>query len=116
MSPYRRNVVLGLTVVFALAVLGWMILQFGAQVATPFAPDTIKVKFITERADGVADGSPITFRGVDAGHVTKVRLMQDRPMVEFGGVVTREPPLPKNIVARIRTASALGSGSMISLE
>jgi phospholipid/cholesterol/gamma-HCH transport system substrate-binding protein len=107
---------LGLTVVFALAVLGWMILQFGGEVARPFAPPTITVKFISDRADGVADGSSITFRGVDTGHVTKVRLLPDRPMVEFEGVVNRDPPLPANLIARIRAASALGSGSMVSLE
>ena len=37
-------------------------------------------------------------------------------MVEFEGVINREPALPANVVAKVRTASALGSGSLISLE
>jgi phospholipid/cholesterol/gamma-HCH transport system substrate-binding protein len=116
MSPYRRNVMVGITVLAGLTFLAWMIIQFGGRVATPFAEDTIKVRFVSERADGVADGSPITFRGIDSGHVGRVWLAEDRKQVYFEGKVKRVPSIPGNVTARIRTSSLLGGGSVISLE
>jgi len=116
MSPYRRNVMVGVTVLAGLTFLAWMIIQFGGRVATPFADDTIRVRFVTERADGVADGSPITFRGIDAGHVTRVWLADNRKQVYFEGKVKKIPAVPGNVSARIRTSSLLGGGSVVSLE
>src|SRR5262245_61493465 len=116
MSPYRRNLMVGVTVVVALAALGWMILKFGSGVGSIFAPEQIAVTFIADRADGVGDGSPITYRGIESGHVTGVRLHGDARSVYFDGVINADPKLPSNLVARIRTASALGSGSLVSLE
>src|SRR3954464_7316296 len=77
MSPYRRNVMVGATVLFALGVLGWMILQFGGRAVAPLAPARLSVKFTTDRADGLAEGSPLTFRGVNVGQITKVTRGDD---------------------------------------
>src|SRR4051812_24626126 len=116
MSPYRRNVLLGATVLVGLGILAWMILQFGGNVAQFWGPETILVKFKTDRADGVADGSPILYRGVDSGHVTRVWIDQEtKQKVYFEATITRDPPLPGNIKGVIRTASLLGAGSSISL-
>lgn len=116
MSPYRRNLIVGVTVVLAMAALGWMILKFGSGVGSIFAPEQIAVTFVADRADGVADGSPITYRGIESGHVTTVRLDKDAGRVYFDGLINAEPKLPSNVVGRIRTASALGSGSLVALE
>ena len=37
MSPYRRNILVGVTVMGALIALGWMILKFGDRPARFFA-------------------------------------------------------------------------------
>ncbi|MBC8107645.1 MAG: MCE family protein, partial [Anaerolineae bacterium] len=117
MSNYSRNVLLGATVMLALVVLGWMILKFGGNVAAFWGPETILVRFVTVRADGVADGSPILYRGVDSGHVTRVWIDEEtKARVFFEATVNREPALPGNIKAVIRTASLLGAGSSITLE
>ena len=116
MSPYRRNLIVGITVVIALAALGWMILKFGSGVGSIFASKQMIVKFEADRADGVGDGSPITYRGLECGHVTKVELAPNRMLVFFEGSVNAEPKLPANLIARIRTASALGSGSAVTLD
>ncbi|MGH7177678.1 MAG: MlaD family protein, partial [Tepidisphaeraceae bacterium] len=116
MSPYRRNVLVGITMLVALSILAWMILQFGATIARPFAPATIPVKFITDRADGLADGSPVIYCGVDTGHVTRVRLSKERTSVVVDAVLNAEPALPSNVTGRIRASSILGSGSTIVLE
>lgn len=117
MSPYRRNVLLGLTVIIGLGILGWMILQFSGNVAQLWGPDTIRVQFVTNRADGVADGSPILYRGVDSGHVTRVWIDEETKLkVFFEAIVNREPALPGNLKGVIRTASLLGAGSSVTLE
>jgi phospholipid/cholesterol/gamma-HCH transport system substrate-binding protein len=104
------------TVLAALSALGWMILKFGGRVANVFAARTMVIEFESERADGVADGSGITYRGIEAGHVTRVWLNPDRKRVHFAAAVNVDPPLPRNLRATIRTASLLGTGSTVSLE
>src|SRR5262249_43322170 len=65
MSPYRRNVLVGATVLLAMGILGWMILQFGGHVITPFTVAKTRVMFIGDRSDGLSDGSPVVYRGVN---------------------------------------------------
>jgi phospholipid/cholesterol/gamma-HCH transport system substrate-binding protein len=116
MSPYRRNVLVGVTVMGALCVLGWMILKFGGSVARPFAPPSIPVVFETDRADGVADGSAINYLGVETGHVTEVEIdPQSRQRVVIRAVINTDPPLPANVRGVIKTSSLLGSGANIAL-
>ncbi len=115
MSPYRRNVLLGATVLCALCVLAWMILKFGGNVASIFAQATIDVEFITLRADGVADGSPVTYLGLESGHVTRVWLDEDRKHVHFIAAVNQSPALPGNVRGVIKTTSLLGAGSSVTL-
>ena len=106
----------GVVVLLGLAALGWMILRFGGNLASIFAAETIVVTFTTDRADGVADGSAVTYRGVESGHVRRVWLDDDRRRVRFTAVINAEPKLPRNLVGVIRTASLLGAGSSVSLE
>lgn len=116
MSPYKRNVVVGATVLVALVVLAWMILRFSGGVGTLFAPEQFRVTFVTPRADGIADGSAILYRGVEAGRILTVRLGDDQKTVVVEGLLNRYPPLPANIQGVIRNNSLLGSGAAIVLE
>jgi phospholipid/cholesterol/gamma-HCH transport system substrate-binding protein len=106
----------GATVLAALIVLAWMIIQFGGSLAVPFADKTIPVTFIADRADGLDDGSPITYRGIDSGTVTRIWLADDQKRVYFEGKIKLEPRIPRNVFGRIRTSSLLGAGSIVSLE
>src|SRR3954470_7812689 len=81
MSPYRRNVMVGLTVLTALGVLGWMILKFGGNILTPFAAPRTPITIVTDRADGLADGSPILFLGQNVGQVVSVTRTKDNKSV-----------------------------------
>src|SRR4051794_13179591 len=74
MSPYRRNILVGASVIVALAILGWMILQFGEAPARFLTKPTIPIHFESERADGLGEGSIISYRGVAVGHITDVKL------------------------------------------
>ena len=116
MSNYRRNVLVGATVLGALLMLGWMILRFGATLATPFADKMMPVRFITERADGLSEGSAVVFRGVTVGRVDDVERDPDQIHVYVNGEVDVNPPLPGKVTAKIRQGSILGSGSTLVLE
>ena len=117
MSPYRRNLLVGVTVLAALAALGWMMIQFGGAVATPFAPRHVPVRITAERADGLAEGSAIFFRGVQVGQVTRVYRTSDDPLrVQIEAEVEPSPPIPANVRGLIRIPSALGGGAIVDLE
>jgi len=116
MSNYRRNVLVGVTVLASMVMLGWMILRFGGSLGAPFAGKTMPVRFVTERADGLSEGSAILFRGVTVGRVTLVQRATDQIHVLVNGEVDVAPPLPAKLTARIRQGSILGSGSSLVLE
>src|SRR5688500_14551294 len=115
MSPYRRNILVGVTVLGALATLGWMILKFGDRPARFFATPSQSISFTTDRADGLGEGSQITYRGVVVGRVKQVLRTEDGKEVVIVGEVDRTPPLPANVEGAIRQVSQLGGTSNIHL-
>src|SRR4051812_36507490 len=114
MSPYRRNVMVGATVLTALLALGWMILKFaGAPIAWLIAP-RMQIHFVVDRADGLSEGSNVIYRGVNIGQITRVtRTNDDR--VRIDAAVPPDPPLPANIKGVIRSTGLLGGGSAMVL-
>ena len=115
MTPYRRNTLVGVTVLGALFVLGWMILKFGDRPARFFATETIPIKFITDRGDGLGEGSNLTYRGVIVGRVKVVKRSDDGKEVVIDAEVDKKPPLPGNLLGEITTVSALGGTSTLAL-
>jgi len=116
MNSFRRNLLVGLTILVALAMLGWFALEFGKVVASPFAPREIPVQFVCDRADGLSNGSPVTFHGVEVGHVEDVHLGQGNVTVVIDAMIDEHPPLPGNIVGEVRTVGALGGSALLALE
>src|SRR2546423_874450 len=116
MSPYRRNLLVGITVLGALITLGWMILKFGHRPARLFATPSMPVTFMTDRADGLGEGSNITYRGVIVGKVNIVRRTEDGKEVVIDAQLDRAPPLPANMFGEITMVSALGGTSTLVLQ
>jgi len=116
MSPQRRNVIVGVVVLAGLCALAWMLLTFAGDAAGIFVSNGLTVTLTTDRADGLAPGSLVFYRGVDVGRVTKVRRMPDNEHVEIALELDRDPPLPRNLVGLIKTNSALGSTAAVMLE
>jgi phospholipid/cholesterol/gamma-HCH transport system substrate-binding protein len=116
MNAYRRNVMIGATVLGSLIVLIWMLVKFGGDVLKPFAPPSIKVSLKTSRADGVAIGSQVYYRGVAVGKVIDVNRLSDNVSVEIIAEVESIPPLPENVEAHIRQTNLLGGNTGIALE
>jgi phospholipid/cholesterol/gamma-HCH transport system substrate-binding protein len=92
-----------------------MILKFGDRPAQLFAKPSMPIHFIGSRADGVGEGSPILYGGVNVGRVTGV-TRTSMTEIRLDASVDRDPPLPANVEGRIVAQSLLGAGSAISLE
>jgi phospholipid/cholesterol/gamma-HCH transport system substrate-binding protein len=116
MSPYRRNIFVGVVVLAGLAFLGWMILKFGDAPAKLFATPTFPVTFRSDRADGVGEGSPVLYRGVTVGRVQAIAREPDMRTIRIEATVDESPPLPANVFGRIVAQSLLGAGAAIALE
>jgi phospholipid/cholesterol/gamma-HCH transport system substrate-binding protein len=116
MPPYRRNILVGLTVIGGLLVFGWMSLTFSKNTAQLFAPPQIHVRFHAARADGLSAGSEVTYLGVEVGRVESLTRDDDGAGVTIDASLDREPPLPANVRGQIVAASALGGTSLIALD
>lgn len=116
MSPYRRNILLGITVLGAVTIFAWMILKFSTKTAEIFGPPQMPLQFVSTRADGLSEGSGVYYLGVNVGRVTNIVRSQDGRGVTIHAEVDREPPLPGNVHADITQSNLIGGASNIYLE
>ncbi len=76
----RRDVVVGLFVIFGLAALGWMIFKFGDLPTTVSRMRSFQIYTQFPTAPGVQKDTPVRFCGYQVGRVTNVmppRLLED---------------------------------------
>jgi len=116
MVAYRRNILVGITVVGAVLIFGWMILEFSTKTAGLFGPAQIPLHFVASQASGLSAGSEVQYLGVDVGRVTALARNSDNMSVTIDAMVDVKPPLPANIRAEIVSPSALGGAAIISLN
>lgn len=115
MSPRKRNIVTGIVVLLALATLTWMVLTFSGGAMRIFKPKGVPVVFRCDRADGLSEGSPVFFKGVEVGRITDVRRLEDNQTVLIEGELDNHPPLPQNLQGDIRAQSSLSSSCEVDL-
>jgi phospholipid/cholesterol/gamma-HCH transport system substrate-binding protein len=106
----------GIVVLGALLILAWMLIEFGAGLATPFSPANQPVSFVADRADGISNGSSVTYLGVIVGQVENVTRSDDQTQVYIQATVDTKPPLPANLKAVIRSQGLVGGGALVVLE
>lgn len=116
MSPKIRNTSVGIVVLFSFGILGWLMFQFGAAPATFLKPPQMDVTFISERGDGLGDGSQINYRGVEVGRVLSVKRDPTSDRIVIKAYLFLEPPLPSNLKADIIFTSPLGGVSSLDLK
>jgi phospholipid/cholesterol/gamma-HCH transport system substrate-binding protein len=116
MPTYKRNILVGATVLGAILGFVWMSLKFSSRAAEIFAPPQVVVHFHCPRADGLSPGSAIEYLGVQVGHVTAVARNSTGVGVSIDALVDSNPPLPANMRAQIVSAGLLGGGSLISMD
>jgi phospholipid/cholesterol/gamma-HCH transport system substrate-binding protein len=112
MSPFKKNLAVGATVLVALILLGWMILKFSDAPFKLFAKAQMPIVLQAPSAEGVSEGTAIYYLGVNVGRVVKIDRSKDLRSVLMQALV--DPPLPENLEGRIRT-QLFGGGAAISL-
>lgn len=115
MSAYRKNLLVGLTVLLALLLLGWMILRFSDAPFQLFRTPQITLRIRAATAEGVSVGTPIYYLGVSVGRVDSIEREPDGRNVVIVGLVDANPPLPANLQAQIRNTQLIGAGATIHL-
>jgi len=101
--------------VLGLAMLGALIVIFGAVPASYLAPARMRVYFVTPRADGLTPGSQVKFLGVGCGTVEAVQRDTHTEQVIITALIDQDNPPPANVVGRIH-AQFFGGGSSVDLE
>jgi phospholipid/cholesterol/gamma-HCH transport system substrate-binding protein len=115
MSPYRRNILVGLTVIVGLTGLSIMLLKFGGtSVEMLRRGNQVQVQFIGDRADGLAEGAQVVYRGVPVGRVASVRRDGNNIDVIVSALVAGD--LPANISGSIKTVSLVSGISEVELR
>jgi ABC-type transporter Mla subunit MlaD len=117
MSPNRRNVVVGLTVLGALVILAGMLLKFGGPSIKLFSHgNSVQIHLTGDRADGLSEGAPVTYLGQSVGRVLRVTRDQNNVNINIDAEVDDLPPLPGNVEGIIRINSPIGGSAVLSLE
>ncbi len=116
MASYRKNVAVGATMLVALGMLGFMTLLFGEAPIRLFRAAQTPLIFKADAADGISNGSPIFYLGVNVGQVRRVELPTDgSPGVVIHGTVRSNTPVPGNVRGVVRS-TLIGGTSSLSLE
>src|SRR4051812_33471129 len=115
MSPNKRNVLVGVVVLTALAVLAWMVLKFANRASEFFLTKGDHIRVVADRADGLSEGSAIYYRGVSVGRVLGVRLDESN-RVTIEAIIEPGRPVPVNVEGFIRTGNLLSATASIFLE
>ena len=116
MTNQRKNVLVGLTVLGALAIMGWMILQFGGSVGTFLGGATYAVHMSTPRANGLSEGAPVQYLGTPVGRVETITLNDDRTGFDVELRINSDTDLPANVTASIRSVNRISGASAVVLE
>jgi phospholipid/cholesterol/gamma-HCH transport system substrate-binding protein len=116
MTPRRRNLIVGVVVLGSMFTLGWMILQFSSQSAGSLFNKGTEFQIVADRVDGVSEGTPITYLGVNVGRVATIRRVPGKREVMLTAMLNEGEQVPANVTGIIRPQSALGPSATISLE
>lgn len=115
MSGYKRNILVGATVLVALFLLAFMMWRFSSAPFRWLGEGQMPVVFETALAEGISDGSTVEYQGVQVGRVVTVKRSRDNRTILIYSMVDKEPPLPANVEGVIRL-NMLSGTSRISLE
>ena len=116
MTDRRKNLAVGAVVLLGLILLAWMLVQFGGMAILPFTNDRSHITVITDRADGIGQGSAVLYRGVGVGQVREVRMSDDMRSIVLLLQLSPEARVPDNVEAIIRPQGLVGGGASVFLE
>ncbi|MEM9415303.1 MAG: MlaD family protein [Planctomycetota bacterium] len=111
----RRNITVGITMVLALAGLGFLLFTFGY--LPGFLQRGYTVTLVMDNAAGLHDSSRVTLAGIDVGTVEMVELVTEPGEPTRSRVKLRiheEVDVPEDVAVRIETP-LFGGGPVIAL-
>jgi phospholipid/cholesterol/gamma-HCH transport system substrate-binding protein len=90
-----------------------MILRFGDAPVKWFRSATqMPIVFSAESAEGISNGSPILYRGVNVGKVESLALDPDGKAVIIRGTIDERQKVPANVEGSVRSSLIGGSASI----
>ena len=117
MSPNKRNVLVGLTVMGALLGLAGLLLKFSGTTIQLFkGGQQLDVQFRCDRADGLAEGAQVSYRGVGVGRITSIRRDKDSMGIIIDALIDNTPPLPGNVTGSVKTVSLVSGIAAMQLD
>jgi phospholipid/cholesterol/gamma-HCH transport system substrate-binding protein len=117
MSPNKRNVLVGVTVLGGLVGLGGLLLRFGGSTVNFLkGGHQLQIQFRSDRSDGLAEGAQVLYRGFPVGRVTGIERDRNRRDILIETEIEDDPPLPGNVTGNIRTVSLVSGIAALSLD
>lgn len=103
----RAEILTGLFVIIGLAVLGWLIFQFGE--FGERKGDSYPVFLNVKNADGVREGVPVRFGGVEIGVVSaEPELSEDFSGVKIELAIDQGRKIPVGSIVKVGTSGLMG--------
>ncbi len=115
-SHQKKNVLVGLTVLGAFFVMGWMIIQFGGRLGNLTAGATYVVHMVAPQANGLSEGAPVQYLGMPVGRVDSIRLNSRLDGFDVQLRIEQELNLPANVTATIRSINPISGAAAVVLE
>jgi len=118
MSAKQRNFLIGATVLVALGIFIWFALEFGAKGAGGLlAPPQEEVVIDATRVDGLSEGSPVTYQGVNVGRIVRLARNASGNGVTITALFSKAPTrVPTNVNVEIVVTNLIGGGASLALE
>ena len=116
MSSVKKNILVGVTVIGAFVVLGWMIIQFGGQIGGLAAGASYPVLMDVPRIDGLAEGNQVRYLGKTVGRIETMVLNEQRSGFHLKLGMQPDVNLPMNVHGVVRATNLISGGAAIDLE
>lgn len=116
MTSQRKNILVGLTVLGAFLVLGWMIIQFGGRLGNLAVGESYVVTMQVPRVDGLSEGNQVRYLGQTVGRVESITLSDNRTSFTLGLAIRPTIPVPANVTGVIRATNFISGGAAIDLQ
>jgi phospholipid/cholesterol/gamma-HCH transport system substrate-binding protein len=101
----------------ALLGLAGLLLKFSGNTIQLFkGGQQVEVQFRCDRADGLAEGAQVSYRGVTVGRITSIRRDSDSLNIIIDALIDNTPPLPGNVTGTVRTVSLVSGIAAMQLD
>ena len=116
MDSWKKNVLVAITVLGAIAAVGWMIIQFGGTLGGWIGGGGYQVRMTAPRVDGLAAGNRVQYLGLPVGRVESIALNDNLDGFDVVLLMRPEMDVPENVIGVIRSANIISGGAMIDLD